>query len=216
MTMCDDVDLSKYYDSKEQLSGADIKAMQQMNAEEALRYGKAGQKLTMIIESSPKPIIAAVNGPAVGIGLSYACMCDFRIASESAQFGAFWVRRGYMPDGGGTFFLPEILGTSKALELVWTGRPIAPQEALDIGLVTKVVPAEELMASSVELARQLSKGATLAMGMAKRGMYKSRIGQLEAALEFESYGQAMLRQTADHAEGVKAFIEKRTPVFTGR
>ena len=198
-------------------SGGDVKGMsQRLESEEYWKQPHPERAVAMAFWNCDRPIIAAVNGHAVGIGLSYASMCDFRIASENAQFGAFWVRRGFMPDGGGTFFLPEILGTSKALELVWTGRPIDPQEALDIGLVTKVVPAEELMASSVGLARQLSKGATLAMGMAKRGMYKSRIGQLEAALEFESYGQAMLRQTDDHAEGVKAFIEKRTPVFKSR
>jgi len=163
-----------------------------------------------------RPIIAAVNGHAVGLGLSYASMCDFRIASDKAQFGALWVRRGYMPDAGGTFFLPFLLGVPKALELSWTGDIIDADEAKNIGLVSRVVPHEELISTTMELAKRLAKGATLAMGMAKRAMYKSRIANLQDALEFESYGQAMLRQTEDHAEGVKAFVEEREAKYVGR
>ena len=163
-----------------------------------------------------RPIIAAVNGHAVGLGLSYASMCDMRIASGRAQFGALWVRRGYMPDAGGTFFLPLLLGISKALELVWSGDIIDAHEAKAIGLVRQVVPHEELIPTTLELAKRLAQGPTLAIGMGKRAMYKSRIAALQEALEFESYGQAQLRETADHAEGVKAFLEKREANYIGR
>jgi 2-(1,2-epoxy-1,2-dihydrophenyl)acetyl-CoA isomerase len=160
-----------------------------------------------------RPIIAAVNGHAVGLGLSYASMCDFRIASDKAQFGALWVRRGFMPDAGGTYFLPFLLGVPKALEICWTGDIM---DAKSIGLVSRVVPHEELIPTTMELAKRLAQGPTLAMGMAKRAMYKSRMTALQEALEFESYGQAMLRQTEDHAEGVKAFMEKREAKYVGR
>lgn len=163
-----------------------------------------------------RPIIAAVNGHAVGLGMAYASMCDFRIASDRAQFGALWVKRGFMPDAGGTFFLPFLLGVPRALELIWTGDLIDAQEAQEIGLVRRVVPHEDLIPTTLEMARRLARGPTLAMGMAKRAVYKARIGALQEALEFESYGQAMLRQTADHAEGVRAFMEKREAKFLGR
>jgi 2-(1,2-epoxy-1,2-dihydrophenyl)acetyl-CoA isomerase len=139
-----------------------------------------------------------------------------RIASDRAQFGALWIRRGYMPDAGGTFFLPLLLGISKALELVWTGDIIDAHEAKDIGLVRQVVPHDELIPTAMELAKRLAQGPTLAIGMGKRAMYKSRIAALQEALEFESYGQAQLRETEDHAEGVKAFLEKREAKYTGR
>ena len=163
-----------------------------------------------------RPIIAAVNGHAVGVGLSYASMCDIRIASDKAQFGALWVRRGFMPDGGGTFFLPFLLGVPKALDLCWSGDIIDAEEAKSIGLVSRVLPHEELISTAMTMAKRLAEGPSIAMGMAKRAMYKSRITDLQDALEFESYGQAMLRNTADHAEGVKAFIEKREARYVGR
>ena len=163
-----------------------------------------------------RPIIAAVNGHAVGVGLSYASMCDIRIASDKAQFGALWVRRGFMPDGGGTFFLPFLLGVPKALDLCWSGDIIDAEEAKSIGLVSRVLPHEELISTAMTMAKRLAEGPSIAMGMAKRAMYKSRITDLQDALEFESYGQAMLRNTADHAEGVRAFIEKREARYVGR
>jgi 2-(1,2-epoxy-1,2-dihydrophenyl)acetyl-CoA isomerase len=121
-----------------------------------------------------------------------------------------------MPDGGGTFFLPFILGAPKALELIWTGEIIDATEAERIGLVNRVVPHEELMPAALEFAKRLANGPTIAMGMGKRAVYKSRIGALQEAQEFESYGQAMLRNTEDHAEGVRAFVEKRTAQYRGR
>ena len=121
-----------------------------------------------------------------------------------------------MPDGGGTFFLPLLLGTSKALELIATGDIIGAQEAKEIGLVNRVVPHDELMHATMELAKRLAQGPSLAIGMGKRAVYRSRIAALQDALEFESYGQAQLRQTGDHAEGVRAFLEKREAKYTGR
>jgi 2-(1,2-epoxy-1,2-dihydrophenyl)acetyl-CoA isomerase len=133
-----------------------------------------------------------------------------------AFWNALWIRRGYMPDGGGTFFLPFILGAPKALELIWTGEIIDATEAERIGLVNRVVPHEELMPAALEFAKRLANGPTIAMGMGKRAVYKSRIGALQEAQEFESYGQAMLRNTEDHAEGVRAFVEKRPAQYSGR
>lgn len=201
-------------------AGGDVKSMSERigGSSEAPTWQRTHTEraLSVAFWNCDRPIIAAVNGHAVGVGLSYASMCDFRIASDRAQFGALWVRRGFMPDGGGTFFLPFMLGVPKALEFCWTGDIIDADEAKGIGLVSRVVPHEELIPTTLELATRLAKGPSLALGMAKRAMYKSRIAALQDALEFESYGQAMLRQTEDHAEGVKAFVEKRQATYVGR
>ena len=201
-------------------AGGDVKGMNESlndpDGRPAWRRGHPEDVVSVAFWNCDRPIIAAVNGHSVGVGLSYACMCDIRIASDKAQFGALWIRRGYMPDGGGTFFLPFILGVPKALELIWTGDIIDANEAERIGLVSKVVPHEELLPSAMELAKRLANGPTVAMGMGKRAVYKSRIGALQEAQEFESYGQAMLRNTEDHAEGVRAFVEKRPAQYRGR
>lgn len=163
-----------------------------------------------------RPIIAAVNGHAVGLGISYASMCDIRIASDKAQFGALWIRRGGMPDAGGSFLLPLLVGVTKALELIWTGDIIDAQTAKEIGLVSKVVPHDELLPTAIDLARRLAQGPSLGIGMGKRSVYKSRIAGLVESLEFESFGQAELFRTEDHAEGVRAFVEKRPAKYSGR
>jgi len=201
-------------------AGGDVRGMSERLDESAQEPGwkrsHTEKAVSVAFWNCDRPIIAAVNGHAVGLGLSYASMCDFRIASDKAQFGAVWVKRGYMPDAGGTFFLPFLLGVPKALELCWTGDIIGAEEARDIGLVSRVVPHDDLIPTTMEMAKRLATGPTLALGMAKRAMYKSRIAGLQDALEFESYGQAMLRQTEDHAEGVRAFMEKRPAAYVGR
>ena len=166
--------------------------------------------------NSDRPVIAAVNGPAVGLGMSYACMCDIRIASDRAQFGALWIRRGFMPDAGGTFFLPYLMGGPNAFEMIWTGDIVDANKAKEFGLVNKVVPHEDLLEEALGFAGRLAKGPTIAMGMGKRAIYKSRITALQEALEFEGYGQSQLRNTEDHKEGVRAFIEKRSAEYKGR
>jgi len=148
------------------IAGADIKAMQQMNAEEALRYGKAGQKLTMIIESSPKPVIAAVNGFALGGGCELAMACHMRVVSENASFGQPEVKLGLLPGWGGTQRLPKIVGVGKAVELITTGKIINAEEAYRIGLANKIFtpPEEEVtkakrILEAMEEAQKQGKGA---------------------------------------------------------
>lgn len=163
-----------------------------------------------------KPVIAAVNGVAAGAGCNLSFATDLRIASEQASFIEIFSRIGLIPDSGGTFFLPRLVGLPKALELAWTADAVDAAEALRLGLVNRVVPHEELMPASMELARRLAKGPTRGYGLTKRGFNAALSLSLEAALEHEAHLQTIAGRTADHREGVAAFFEKRTPRFEGR
>jgi enoyl-CoA hydratase/carnithine racemase len=163
-----------------------------------------------------KPAVAAVNGPAVGYGFDLALMCDVRIAAESARFGSIFVRRGLMADAVSLLLLPRIVGWSKAAELTLTGDIIDAQEALRIGLVSKVVPQESLMDEAIPLARRMADNAPLAVRMTKHGLRRSLGLDLRPFLEWQSVCQGLLMRSEDHREGARAFVEKREPRFQGR
>ena len=167
------------------------------------------------LRSLDKPTIAAVNGIAVGAGLSLSLLCDIRIASEKARFGAVWVRMGLIADLGSTYTLPRAVGTDKALELMATGEIIDAQEAERIGLVTRVVAHNDLMSKAKELASKMAKGPSAAIELMKRGVYKGIQNDLLTQLDFESYAQKLCFKTEDHKEAVKAFRDKREPLFKG-
>ncbi len=168
------------------------------------------------IRRMEKPVIAAVNGVAAGAGAGIAYSCDIRIASENAKFLQAFIRVGLAPDSGTSFFLPRLAGLSKALELSLTGDEIASRDAERYGLVYRVVPEEQLIATATDVATKLAQGATKAIGLTKRALNKSISSDLETVLEYESYLQEIAGATADHIEGVRAFFEKRKPVFKGK
>jgi 2-(1,2-epoxy-1,2-dihydrophenyl)acetyl-CoA isomerase len=202
-------------------SGADVKAMaSKLDADPQAKWlGLLPAQLPPIpiaLANLDKPTIAAVNGAAIGAGLDMALACDIRIASDRARFAEAYIRRGLMPATGGIYFLPRLVGIDRACELIWTGDMIEAKEAERIGLVTHVVPHEELAEATLDLATKLAKGPPLAIRMAKRAIYKGLSQDLESALEYVIPLARALHQTEDHAEGARAFLEKREPMFKGR
>ena len=169
------------------------------------------------IQGMPKPVIAAVNGITLGGAFVLAAACDLKIASENAEFSMLQVKRGLIPDGGGTYHLPRAVGLGKALELALIGDPIDAREAERIGFVNKVVPQESLMSAAREMATKIARNAPLAVGMTKAAMYKGlHEHDLAAHLDYEVYIMNILFSTEDFQEGMAAMGEKRDAVFKGR
>jgi enoyl-CoA hydratase/carnithine racemase len=173
-------------------------------------------KILLEIRRLEKPVIAAINGVAMGGGLDLALMCDIRIASENARFGESYVRIGGVPDSGGTYLLPRLIGTARAFELLLTGDIIDAKEAGRIGLVNKVVPADKLESTTRELAAKLAGGPPIAMGLIKKSIYMSESQDPEAALCYIALMTSLNMETQDAKEGVAAFAEKRPPVYKGK
>jgi len=201
-------------------SGADVKAMAQKLDEQG--SGEAGRppeaervSLYHLLQKCEKPVIAAVNGVAVGGGFDLALACDIRIASDQARFAEVFIRRGLIPATGGTYFLPRLVGVDRACQLIWTGDMIDAKEAERIGLVTMVVPHDELESATMELAEKLAKGPPIAIQAAKRIIYEGLDKDLEWTLKEVSEAFKVITKTKDHKEGAKAFVEKREPVFRG-
>jgi enoyl-CoA hydratase/carnithine racemase len=164
----------------------------------------------------PKPIIAAVNGVAVGFGTNVLLNCDIIIASETASFGEFFIRMGMIPDMNGCLLLPMLLGIHKAKELIFTGDRINAEEALRIGLVNRVVPPDQLIPNVMELARRLADSAPLALAMSKQLIHEPFKKVFDGVSVKEVQIQARLLSTEDHREAATSFLEKRKPVFKGK
>ncbi|WP_405447912.1 enoyl-CoA hydratase/isomerase family protein [Streptomyces erythrochromogenes] len=174
------------------------------------------QRLITAVLDCEKPVIAAVNGTAAGIGSHLALACDLVIAAEGARFIEVFVRRGLVPDGGGAYLLPRLVGPQKAKELMFFGDAVPAAEAERLGLVNRVVAAEELQAAAREWAERLAQGPTRALAMTKQLVNASLDGDRAAALAAEATAQEINMTTADANEGVASFVERRTPKYLGR
>jgi len=174
------------------------------------------QRIPRLVALMEKPYIAAVNGAAVGAGMDMASMCDMRFAADSARFGMTYVRMGIIPGDGGCYYLPRIVGLAQALELIWTGRLFDAQEALAMGYLSAVVPADQLMDHTREFALKLAKGPAVAIQQAKRLVYRSLELEVDGALDLAQQAMFICQNTEDAREGPRAFIEKREPEFKGR
>ena len=173
-------------------------------------------KIVLALNEAEKPVIAAVNGVAAGGGVNLALCCDIRIASENARFGQVFTRRGLHPDWGGIYFLPRLVGYAKACELIFSGEVIDAEEAFNVGLVNNLVPHEQLMETTMELAERFAKNAPIPIAFAKRGLQNFQKWDLAQALDYEAYVLGITMNSEDVKEGFAAFLEKRDPVFKGR
>ena len=173
-------------------------------------------RIVLALEDLDKPVIAAINGAAMGAGLDMAIQCDLRVCSDRARLGESYILLGLVPGDGGAYFLPRVVGIAKALELLFTGDVLSPQEALNIGLVNRVVPHERLMEETMILAEKIADKPPLATRMMKRAVYQAQRSTLRSHLDYISSQLALLSETEDHQEAARAFLEKRKPRFVGK
>lgn len=181
----------------------------------AQRYREGIQRIPRAFESLQVPIIAAVNGPAIGAGNDLACMCDLRIASSTARFAESFVKVGIVPGDGGCWLLPRVVGHAHAAEMALTGDAIDADEALRIGLVSRVVPPEALPVEALRLAGRIAANPPQVLRWTRQLLQQARTGTLDEALNAAGRLQGQAHHTADHTEAVAAFFEKRAPRFTG-
>ncbi|WP_295917552.1 crotonase/enoyl-CoA hydratase family protein [uncultured Xanthomonas sp.] len=200
-------------------SGGNVKDMQRF-FDDALTPDRIREEYRQGIQRIPRalyhldvPVICAINGPAIGAGLDLACMCDIRIASETATFAESFVRVGIVPGDGGAWLLPRAVGMAKAAEMAFTGDPIDAREALACGLVSLVVAPEALLDTARALAQRIAANPGAVMRMTKRLLREGQQASLESLLEMSAGYQAIAHKTADHREAVMAFVEKRAARF---
>jgi enoyl-CoA hydratase/carnithine racemase len=179
------------------------------------RYQAGIQRIPRRLARFEKPVIAAINGPAVGAGLDLACMCDIRISSSGARFGSTFVKIGLIPGDGGAYVLTRAIGFPRALELILSGRLIDALEAERIGLINEICEPDDLMETAHKRALKIAANAPLAVRLSKSAVYQSYDLGLEAALNLAATYQGIAQNTADHDEGIKAFLEGRMPEFKG-
>ncbi len=200
-------------------SGGDIRDMAdgKLQSWDMKRFLWEGvHRVVLALDDLDKPIVAAINGAAMGAGLDMALMCDLRVCSDRAKLAETYILLGLAPGDGGAWFLPRVVGLPRALELLYTGEAIAPARALEIGLVNSVVPHERLLDEATALARKIAGRPPQAVRMMKRAVREGRTSTLRDHLDYISSQLALLSQTADHQEAARAFLEKRQPEFTGR
>jgi enoyl-CoA hydratase/carnithine racemase len=204
-------------------SGGDLKAMRDKrgimegsHADLRENYRRGVQRMAQALYDCDAPTIAAVNGPAIGLGLDVACMCDIRIASEKASFAESFIKVGIVPGDGGAWLLPRVVGMSVACEMSFTGDLLNAQEAKEVRLVSRVVPAEALMDAARALAGRIAANPPEMVRMTKRLLREGQHTRLSTLLEMSAAFQALAHSTEDHKEAVSAMLEKRKPSFTGR
>lgn len=197
-------------------AGADIGELARLEPIAGRDYGLRGQALFRAIELFPKPVIAAINGYALGGGLELALACTFRLASEAARLGQPEVKLGIIPGYGGSQRLPRLIGPGRALEMLLTGEPLTAAEALACGLVNHVLPAAELLPKAEAIARKIAANAPLAIRLCLEAVRRGMETNTEEALTLEASLFALLCTSQDMKEGTRAFLEKRAPAFQGR
>ena len=203
-------------------AGGDLKLMRDkegMFAGEAVelrsRYMQEIHQVPQRLSRFSKPVIAAINGAAIGAGLDLSLMCDLRIAAESAKFGSTFVKVGLIPGDGGAYYLNRAIGLAKSLELTLTGRVIDSAEAERLGIISRVVPDETLLETAQQLAHEIAQNAPVAVQLTKAATYQSLNLSAEGALQIAASFQGIAQNTRDHLEGVNAILEKRPPNFKG-
>ncbi|HEY6868685.1 MAG TPA: enoyl-CoA hydratase-related protein, partial [Novosphingobium sp.] len=204
-------------------AGGNLKAMKERNGIGPLdqpdstrhNYRRGVQRIARALVDCEVPLIAAVNGHAVGLGCDLACLCDIRIAGESAKFSASFIKVGIVPGDGGAWALQKVVGYPKAAEMFLTGDRYSAQEALSFGLVGKVVADDQLMPEALALAGRIAANPARALRLTKRLLREAQTQRMSEVLELSAAYQAIAHETADHAEALDAFLEKREPVFRG-
>ena len=189
--------------------------MQRRDSEEFSRILGAGRRVILAIRQMTKPVIASINGPASGAGCNLAFACDLRIASSAATFSQSFAKVGLHPDWGGTYFLPRLVTPNKACEMFFLGDSIDAAEASRLGIVNQVVAPDELEAVTLQLAERLRSAPPIALAAAKHAVYMSQTAELEEMLRYETEAQLRCFESDDGHEGVRAFLERREPKFTG-